>query len=58
MMMMMSGECALCARWSGIILGFYYGILVIGLEEPIIKEIEQNQLTAMSKEWQKEDYPK
>ena len=32
----------------------------IGLEEPIIKEIEQNQLTwyGMSKEWQNEDYPK
>jgi len=32
----------------------------IGLEEPIVKEIEQNQLTwdGMSKEWQKEDYPK
>jgi len=34
----------------------------IGLEEPTIKEIEQNQLTwyciAMPKEWQKEDYPK
>ena len=31
-----------------------------GLEEPIIKEIEQNQLTwyGMSKEWQNEDYPK
>ena len=32
----------------------------IGLEEPIVKEIEQNQLTwyGMSKEWQKEDYTK
>jgi len=32
----------------------------IGLEETIIKEIEQNSLhgTAMFKEWQKEDYPK
>jgi len=33
----------------------------IGLEETIIKEIEQNQLTcygAMFKEWQKEDCPK
>ena len=32
-----------------------------GLEETIIKEIEQNQLTwygAMFKEWQKEDCPK
>jgi hypothetical protein len=32
----------------------------IGLEETIIKEIEQNQLTwlAMFKEWQKKDCPK
>jgi len=32
----------------------------IGLEETIIKEIEQNQLhcTAMFREWQKEDWPK
>jgi len=32
----------------------------IGLEEPVVKEVEQNQLTwdGMSKEWQKEDYPK
>ena len=32
----------------------------IGLEETIIKEIEQNSLhgTGMFKEWQKEDYPK
>ena len=32
----------------------------IGLEEPIIKEIEQNQLTRYghAQEWQKEDYPK
>jgi len=30
----------------------------IGLEETIIKEIEQKQLTCMFKEWQKKDYPK
>ena len=32
----------------------------IGLEETIVKEIEQNQLngTAMFREWRKEDYPK
>jgi hypothetical protein len=31
----------------------------IGIEETIIKEIEQNQLTwYMFREWQKEDYPK
>ena len=29
-----------------------------GIEETIVKEIEQNQLTAMFREWQKEDYPK
>ena len=32
----------------------------IGLEEPIIKELNRTNLrgTAMFKEWQKEDYPK